>query len=159
MNSMYYYRNSTCVDQLYQKCAAGCSLSGTTCASTTTSPTSAFEQIELIAEPTTTPQDVGYVSDRLFELAIEGEDIGTIQDKTEQEATTTSSTDLLLPPSQQTFVSGDLRYSQEQYQPQQLSGMQQVLATMKDMLLRVLAYLRPFGRPEPAEGTYDEWTE
>ncbi len=161
-NSTYYYRSSTCVDHVYQKCPAGCSATSNTCASTSTSQSSfsAIDQIGLIAEPTSTP--VGAVSDLLFELTISGDDIATLRDETAQSDTIAQDDASPLPPplSQQTFVSSDLRYSQvEQYQPQQLSALQQALATMKDILLRVLAYLRPFGRPEPAEGTYDEWIE
>jgi len=36
----YYYRNSTCVDQVYQSCPNGCSAGGTTCALPTQSATS-----------------------------------------------------------------------------------------------------------------------
>lgn len=157
-DDIYYYRSSTCVDQVYQKCPAGCSSSSNTCASTSTSETlSAFDQIGLIAEPTTT--DVGAVSDLLFELTIGGEDIATLQDETTQTRSLPpdNSYGAAPPISQQTFVSGDLRYSQAEYQPQ-LSALQRTLATMKDTLLRVLAYLRPFGRPT-VESEYDEWAE
>ncbi|MBI2612289.1 hypothetical protein HYW59_00520 [Candidatus Kaiserbacteria bacterium] len=157
-NSTYYYRSSTCVDQVYQKCPAGCSASSNTCASTTTGALSAIDQIGLIAEPTSTPS--GTVSDLLFELAISGEDIATLQDESNPASTKVQGGSPYMPPaSQQTFVSGDLRYGQAEYQPQQLSALQRTLATMKDTLLRVLAYLRPFGRPVPVEGEYDEWAE
>jgi len=158
-NSTYYYRSSTCVDQVYQKCPAGCSSTSNTCASTSTSETSlsVIDQIGLIAEPTSTPS--GAVSDLLFELAISGDDVATLQDTTAQSGALQSDGSYIAPPplSQQTFISGDLRYSQaDQYQPQQLTTLQRTLATMRDTLLRVLAYLRPFGRPAPVEGEYYE---
>ncbi|MBI4094012.1 D-alanyl-D-alanine carboxypeptidase family protein [Candidatus Kaiserbacteria bacterium] len=158
-NSTYYYRASTCVDQVREKCSAGCSSTSNTCASTTMSPLSAIDQIGLIAEPTSTP--VGVVSDLLFELAISGDDVATLQDTTAPSGALSTDGSYGAPPSvsQQTFVSGDLRYSQaEQYQPQRLTTLQRTLATMRDTLLRVLAYLRPFGRPT-IESEYDEWVE
>lgn len=153
-NDTYYYRSSTCVDQVQKKCFAGCSKAGTTCAATSTSETSsAFDQIENIAEPTV---EVGTpVSDKLFELTLSGEDAVTLGDNLSPTTTqATSSTPVLpLQVSEQTFVSGDLRNSPaEKYPPQELSAMQRVLVTMRDALLRVLAYLRPFGRsqqPQP----------
>ncbi|MBI4088155.1 D-alanyl-D-alanine carboxypeptidase family protein [Candidatus Kaiserbacteria bacterium] len=144
-NSTYYYRSSTCVDQAYQKCPAGCSTSGNACASTSTSSTNlpVIDQIGLIAEPTSTPS--GTVSDLLFELAISGDDIATLQDESDHGGSTVQGNPYVPPASQQTFVSGDLRYSQAELSQPQLSTLQRTLAIMKDTLLGALAYLRPFG--------------
>lgn len=146
MNSIHYYRASTCVDQVYQKCSAGCSASTNTCASTsTTASLSSFDQISLIAEPTSTP--TGSVSDLLFALSLSGEDIATIGSGATSTAPTSGDFYILPTPlSQQTFVSEDLRYSQvSPYSPQDLSTAQRTLAMMKATLLRALEYLRPFG--------------
>lgn len=152
MNNVHYYRSSACVDQVYQRCPAGCSETGNACASTSTSATlSTSEKIDLIAEPTSTPQAV---SDILFALSFGNDDIATIREKKTEAAT--SATDALqyVPPppaSQQTFTSSDLQYSQAQtYSPQELSGLQRTLAIMKDTLLRALAYLRPFSARAPS---------
>ncbi|MBI4093956.1 D-alanyl-D-alanine carboxypeptidase family protein [Candidatus Kaiserbacteria bacterium] len=154
-NETYYYRSSTCVDQAQKKCAAGCSKAGTTCAATSTSETaSAFDQIESIAEPTA--EEVGTpVSDRLFELAIAGEDIAALEDTSAPTTTKTGDTPYVAPPplSEQTFISDDLHYSPAaQDAPQELSAMRRVLAMMQDTLVRALTYLQPFGwRAEPIE--------
>lgn len=159
-NGAYYYRSSTCVDQIYQKCSAGCASSGNTCASTTTSSSlSTFDQIGLIAEPTSTP--TGAVSDLLFELAIGGEEAAILQDKGPRpDATSQTDYGSALPLSQQTFVSQDLRYSSAPpYSVQQPSNLQRTLTLMKDILLRAIAYLRPFGRSSAGSADYDEGIE
>lgn len=143
-NDTYYYRASTCVDQVQKKCSAGCSKTGSTCAATSTSEMSAFEKIETIAGPEA--EEVGTVSDQLLELAISGEEIATLKDT----STTTNAQNIpYVPPpplSEQTFVSPDLRYAPaDQRVSQEMSVMQRTLAAMKETLLRALSYLRPFG--------------
>ena len=48
------------------------------------------------------------------------------------------------PKAQQTFTSEDLQQSQPS---EELSTVQKILATAKQLLMRILAYLKPFGRP------------
>ena len=155
-DNTYYYRSSSCVDQAYKQCTNGCSASGGGCASgSSTSSLSAFDQISALLEPvssqltgTTTP----------FVLTIGGEPVATIQQPNPSETgnvTPTGNSYVPLSVSQQTFTSGDLRNSPvSSYAPQQLTGFQQTLNAMKERLLRLLAYLRPFGRPTSVENIY-----
>lgn len=64
----------------------------------------------------------------------------------------------ILPGSQQTFTSEDLANSPNSESPQR-SALQATLAKMKDVLLRALAYLRPFGRPLPPESEGQQYHE
>src|SRR3989344_3040642 len=147
VNNAYYYRSSSCVDRLYQQCPAGCSTSRGGCISGT-STLSVFDQIGLIAEPTTTA--VVTPTAPLI-LTVGSGDAITLQQNPTQTGNIPPPSNSYTPPSyipQQTFTSGDLRKTPaQQYSPQELSVVQRTLATMKDTLLRVLAYLRPFGRP------------
>ncbi|OGG79858.1 hypothetical protein A3A39_04710 [Candidatus Kaiserbacteria bacterium RIFCSPLOWO2_01_FULL_54_13] len=110
-----------------------------------TSSSSVFEQIMAISNPveptatsTTTP----------FTLSIEPYDIVLLQGNTPfafdtQNPTGTSPYSY----AQQTFTPNDLSWDsgQNTYSPQQLSALRTILATMKETLLRMLEYLKPFG--------------
>jgi len=176
-NNDLYYRASTCVDQLYQKCPAGCS--GVACNvspslstnllslsfSTTSSKdgtlllgdegratTSIYDRILDVAGYTPRPADPPNTTPLV--LIIDGDDAVRLQQTGDPRLETLdeSQYDAQIPGSQQTFTSGDLSQSlPQQYPPRQLSTFQKTLSTMRETLLSVLAYLRPFGRPIPAE--------
>ena len=123
-----------------------------------TSSLSAFDRILLLTEPA----PVGSAETDPFVLTIDGDDTVSLEGNP-------APPEALAPPgdayggvpsgAQQTFISGDLRESagQSAYPSQQISGLRKTLETMKATLLRVLAYLRPFGRPQSE--AFDEWAE
>src|SRR3989344_2101043 len=132
----YYYRSSSCVDQVYQNCPAGCSASGGGCvvSGTTTSGggLSVFDQITLPANPTPTVAN-GAATTTGF-LIIGKENAATLQlNPPSQSVLVTPQTvyNLAPPAAQQTFTSGDLRDNVYSSPPQQLTTLQTTLATMK----------------------------
>lgn len=173
--SSVYYRASTCIDQINQVCPGGCS-NGVCIASSTsssllnaafgatsssqgnlpntaaTSALSAFEQISLLLSAqsggvaaTVTP----------ITLTTAVQDAARIQSGTPQAVGLQPVQGSLPLGSQQTFTSGDLRANTFAPQNTQLS----TLETMRQTLLQILAYLRPFGRPAPEGGLYKEFGE
>jgi len=161
MNSTYYYRTSTCIDQVYQQCPAGCSPAGDTCVATSTGSgsLSAFDQIGLLTQPAPTPEPVVAP----VAVTVSGQDAATLHETPPQTGTLTpTGNSYSLSPSavQQTFTSGDLKDVPVPSSTfQELSTAQRTLAIMKETLLRALAYLRPFGRPAPQNYTYNEFGE
>ena len=175
-NNDLYYRASTCVDQLYQKCPAGCS--GVACnvspslstnllslSFSTTSPrggtsgpgderaatTSVYDRILDVAGYT--PQPASTPSTEPLVLTIDGEDAVRLQQTGDPrlEPLNEPQYNAQAPGSQQTFTSGDLSQSPvRQYPSGQFSTFQRTLSTMKETLLNVLSYLKPFGRPASA---------
>ncbi|MBI2610752.1 hypothetical protein HYW60_02330 [Candidatus Kaiserbacteria bacterium] len=126
----------------------------------TSSPQSAIEQISKIAYPEEYIEESD-VSETLL-LALSGSDAYSLSGEEESPNEASSSAALeassrVAPGPEQTFTSIDLsRTPVQQYPPQELSTLQRALATMKDALLRILAYLRPFGRPSASDGHYVE---
>ena len=124
--------------------------------------TSAIDQINEIAGPTISAAESGTSAPLI--LTLSPSDAQTLRDE-QIPAPTTSSTSSketqaqLQPLGAQTFISSDLSQSPAQTtsQPRELSAFQTILASMKATLLNILAYLRPFGRPQTAQ--YDEWAE
>lgn len=172
-NNNLYYRTSSCVDQVSQVCPDGCEagsckgarqgvsdLLGSTLsdmekkdATTTdkksTSTLSAFDQINLIADPdagksatTTDPFELTIDQNSATRLVVPPPPGSLPQQPVPGYA--------LTPSGQQTFVSGDLMES-PYVNPQQLTGFQSALSSMRAQLERVVAYLRPFGRPIPED--------
>ena len=169
-NSNIYYRESTCVDRLTENCKNGCT--GVSCNvsrdqksdifddvfSTSTrptstqqlppppSPSSAIDKISEIASPTPSPS--GPASKEPLVLTIGAEDAVRIEDRGEDLTVEEIEGAAPPPPTQQTFMSEDLRMSPEDtYSPEQRTALQAVLATARETLTYILAYLRPFGRP------------
>ena len=175
-NNDLYYRASTCVDQLYQKCPAGCSgvacnvspslstnllsLSFSSSSSRGVTPgllddrsatTSVYDRILDVAGYT--PQPASTPNTEPLVLTIDGDDAVRLKQTGGPQANATDEPqyNAQTPGSQQTFTSGDLSQSPvRQYPPGQLSTFQRTLPTMKTTLLNVLSYLRPFGRPASA---------
>ena len=173
-NNNLYYRASTCVDQVNQVCPNGCS--GVSCigspasydllslilststkrtATTTraaTSTLSVFDQISAFAGPT-----VGTVATNIatsVNLAgLNGQGVmmlrGNPQTQLPPSDTFANSYQLDRPRSQQTFVSPDLSQNTGGFaNTGQQSTFQKTLADMKAVVLRILDYLKPFGRSE-----------
>jgi hypothetical protein len=176
-NNNLYYRTSSCIDQLNRVCPKGCSgiscvdsptssdllsslLSTSTKSATTTekatSTPSIFDQISAFAGPTivTVTQNIA-TSVNLSGL--NGQPVMTLIGSPQIQASSgpPANTYQLAPPaSQQTFISGDLSQTSGGFtNTAQLSTFQKALAEMKAVVLMVLDYLRPFGRPE-GEGYY-----
>ena len=178
-NNNLYYRTSTCVDQLNQICPSGCS--GTSCVgsqpvsdilggilsntsgtqttpNTTSTPTSSlsvFEQIMLLANP----EPVGTAATTVpLVLTIDAGESARLQGTPPPPGTPILPQDTYtLAPSgsQQTFTSSDLQNSM----PYEFTGSQTTLSIMREALVRILAYLRPFGRPSPQGYGYNEFGE
>ena len=172
-NNNLYYRSSACVDQINQICPKGCS--GTSCVgasqtfdllgsalSDLTNPTtttdkkstttlSAFDQISLLANPT--PAEAPTTTPLV--LTISGEEATRLEGNPPLSGMLLPQGNVYLTPgAQQTFTSSDLR---DTYAPQSVGASQTTLSIMKETLLRVLAYLRPFGRPQSNQ--YNEYAE
>src|SRR3989344_8982970 len=169
-------RASTCVDQLYQKCPAGCSgvacnispslstnllsLSFSTSSSRSGMPglvndrpatTSVYDRILDVVGYT--PQPASTPSTEPLVLTIDGDDAVRLQQTGDPriEPLDEPQYNAQTPGSQQTFISGDLSQSPvRQYPPAQFSTFQTTLSVMKATLLNVLSYLKPFGRPASA---------
>lgn len=124
----------------------------------TTSP-SAIEQIIALANPTTSR---AIRTDRPLILTVSSSDVQTLENDQRQNSSTTAGNGqplLQVPVTQQTFVSSDLRENTPQGKGpnDQRSNLRAILDSMRSTLLKALAYLRPFGRPETDH--YDEWAE
>lgn len=167
-----YYRATTCVDQVYQRCTSGCS--GVVCNASSTSlnsplgslltatdnknensntngnGTSTFDLINFFANAPATVTSVGTATPIDINEEIQnGADASVL--------TPTSTIDgsvIQTPPQgsvqygsgqQQTFTSGDLANSPAGYTFVQSTFAQQILAQMKATLLRMLPYVQPFG--------------
>ena len=165
-NNNLYYRTSSCVDQLNQVCPRGCSgfacvntpassdpfsslLSTSTKPATTTktatSTISVFDQLNAFAGLQTQP--VKAVPGTPLILIITNQDSVSLRSQQSASSTTAQGNAYQLAPTQQTFVSPDLSGdpAASQYQPQQTSGFQAALADLKNIVLRALEYLKPFG--------------
>ncbi len=151
-NSTYYYRTSTCVDQVYQKCERGCASNGL-CATATSSAstpdvsgeenatTSAYDMIggyANLTQATTTPAPK--------EIPINPETTQAIVLVPQQ--TPQGIVYVPVPSGQnqaaQTFTSSDLSGSPPSF-AQPASGFQATLNSVKQAALALLRYLRPFG--------------
>ena len=164
-NNNLYYRSSSCVDQINQVCAKGCSgvscidspvssdllttlLSTSTRPATTTktatSSKSVFEQLSAFAGPQT--QTTKAASSTPLILIITGQDSVSLQSQQSVPSSTSQGNAYQLAPTQQTFVSPALSGgpAAPQYSPQQ-STLQKTLADMKAVVMRILDYLKPFG--------------
>lgn len=148
MNSTYYYRTSTCIDQVYQKCQYGCAETGlcaegvATSSTPTTTSTSTYDLIDQFANPTSTASSSTPAPITL--------NPGTAQATVLQPQETENGIVYVpvapgrSPSGQQTFTSSDLSGGAPTFsQPQ--SGFQTTLASLKQAVLGMLAYLRPFG--------------
>ena len=171
-NNNLYYRTSSCVDQINQVCTKGCS--GTSCIdtpvstdlltallSTSTRPAtttgkktatatpSVFEQLSAFAGPTVVTVTTN-VATSVDLTGLYGQGVMTLNGvpQTQTAPGTPGNSYQLAPPgSQQTFISPDLGQSAGTYtNPPQQSTFQKTLADMKAVVLRILEYLRPFGR-------------
>ena len=173
--SSLFYRSSTCVDQVSEVCQGGCS--GTSCVgssrsvsnvldealsrATSTRPTttpstkpedeeeperklSAFEQIMLLLDAA----PVGVSSEpEPFDVNVSGDEARRLEDASQRGSTSTflgGGFGYISPGSQQTFQSGEM---QAYTDPRERHAAQTTLEIMRQVLLNVLAYLRPFGRP------------
>lgn len=158
--STYYYRSSACVDQMYQTCQYGCADS-TTCAANPRSASSTNQNTNTNTNSTgTSTYDLigGYVTSSATEIA-------TATPIT-LNPNTSRATVLQPPPpsvaygpggaigvspspSQETFTSSDLSNSLPYGQPQ--SAYSATLNRMKNIVLNLLSYLRPFGGGVPSQ--------
>ncbi len=117
---------------------------GTTSTSTKNTP-AAIDLINALANPTLNSSQAD--TNAPLVLTIGGEDAVRLQQTGESQSDVL---DQSQPPAQisgpwQTFTSGDLSQSLPRpYPPEQLSSLQRTLSAMKETLLRVLEYLRPF---------------
>lgn len=157
--STYYYRSSSCVDQMYQTCQYGCANS-TTCA------------LGPAASSTNqnTNTNTNTIGTSTYDLIGQYANFGTIDIATATPITlnpnTGNATALQPPPpqslaygpagvivqpspSQETFTSSDLSNSPLYGQPQ--SAFLASLNNIKNTLIRILRYLRPFGSNIPSQ--------
>ena len=167
-NNNLYYRTSSCVDQLNQVCPRGCSgfacvntpassdpfsslLSTSTKPATTTktatSTMSVFDQLSAFAGPTIVTVTTN-IATSVDLTGLDGRGVMTLNGVPQTQTTSGApGISYQLAPTQQTFVSPDLSGdpAASQYQPQQTSGFQAALADLKNIVLRALEYLKPFG--------------
>ncbi len=159
--STYYYRSSACVDQMYQTCQYGCKDS-TTCAanpqsasstnsSTSGSGTSTYDLIGQYANPVSTT-NIGTVAP--IALNPSTGNPAVLQPPSQGGVYAPAGVaGVQPPPSQETFTSSDLANSPLYGRSQSafLAG----LNSLKNTLLGILNYLRPFGGNVPSQ-TYVE---
>jgi len=160
--SVRYYKTSTCVEQVNEVCANGCS-SGTcigpskddpltsalsetksTSTSTSTQPTSAFDLISAIANPNA----VGVPANpQAPDVIVGSEEAARLEDTAgnPDALVPLGSIQTITPGAQQTFRSPDLQDTAPVF-VQNFSNTPSVLESMRQTLLNILAYLRPFGR-------------
>ena len=169
-NNNLYYRSSSCVDQINQVCAKGCSgvscidapvssdllttlLSTSTRPATTTkiatSSKSVFEQLSAFAGPTIVTVTTK-IATSVDLTGLYGQGVMTLNGVPQTQTTSGApGNSYQLAPTlpQQTFISPDLSGdpAASQYQSQQTSGFQSALADLKSIVLRALEYLKPFG--------------
>lgn len=160
--SVRYYKTSTCEEQVNEVCAGGCSsgacigpskddpltaaLSETksTSTSTSTQTTSAFDLISAIANP----DAVGVPADpQAPDVIVGSEEAARLEDTAGNPAALVplGSIQTITPGAQQTFRSPDLQDTVPFVQ--NFSNTPSVLESMRQTLLSILTYLRPFGRP------------
>lgn len=112
---------------------------------------SAFEQISDIASPSASGE-ASNVSELI--LAVSGSDAQVLASSETDYSATSSDEDALkekqATATAETFTSRDLSESPRQaaFSGVQPSALQSFLATLRDSLVSMLAYLRPFGRPD-----------
>lgn len=108
---------------------------------------SVIDSITALAYPELTT--TGASSGDPFDLVVSGADAERLeQERDEPEGAALSYQGAYQPIGQQTFVSEDLgRFAVQDSFAQERSSLQSILSAMKESLLIVLEYLRPFGRP------------
>jgi hypothetical protein len=184
-NSNYYYRASTCVDQVYQSCPSGCAASGTTCAlSSATSPAQS-PLSDLLSTSSTAGLDLsslGSGQDLSALDAINAYANGSAETNTPTDVGT--ATPITLNPDTQNLIGqiqGSPSYSQGGLQimmpppqaplaqqtftssdlgngsvsPPQSTFTAQLLGSIEQVLISVSNYLKPFGGTVPPQ-TYGE---
>ena len=161
-----FYRSDSCLDQLQEKCPYGCS--GVFCSAVPMSSNpllSAFSTSSLGGTPTDDKNKTSTttVFDRIVDIGnplASGATVGTSTlvltneitrvDKLhyipEEDATIAEIEGDSDPFAQQTFSSMDSGQNANSRSSQEYSALQKILDTMRTILLRVLEYLRPFGR-------------
>ena len=157
IGNINYYRASTCVDQVYQTCANGCS--GTTCIGSTTpsisntntnvntNGTSTYDLIGAYANPFSSV-DIATITPITLNPNTSNPDV--LQPPTPQGTTPPGSVGAVQPASPQgTFVSNDLANSPTYGGPQ--SAFNTTLNNIRNTLLNILNYLRPFGGHAPSQ--------
>jgi len=125
-----------------------------------TSTLSVIEQIKLFAEPKTTT--FSSATSAPFRLFVSGSDTAVIQSETQaQTSIFHENTYQLTPPViGNTFTSTDLGGGvSSSFAPRELTTYQKILSDLKSILLSILDYLRPPGRPTFDEYEYDDWSE
>lgn len=155
--STYYYRSSTCVDQMYQTCQYGCADS-TTCAAAPGSATSSTTTRSQNTDQTSTSASTS-TYDAISAYATTSTQAQTLAPITLNPGTThatalqpqqTPQGIVYVPvnqignlPVQDTFTSSDLSGSLPQQVPQ--SGYSAILNNIQTILATMMSYLRPFG--------------
>lgn len=180
-----YYRATTCIDQIYQRCSKGCT--GLICNATSTQATGGSILDNLLNQPTDTGQNQntggGSAGTSTFDLIdfFANPPAGTTSIGTavpidiSQSIQDTGNAAVLGPPGsagqpassppgtlspygpvpQQTFTSSDLANSPT-YDVRQNSTFQRALANMRATLLTILQYLQPFGGIRVQNATFTE---
>lgn len=111
---------------------------------------SAIEQIEAIAEPTGTAGETDVSGILLLSLdAKEARRLADEQARRDASTTEEASQGDKLPRAEQTFTSSALKSdpAQAAYRAEQLTGLQSTLSALKEMLLVLIEYLKPFNGP------------
>jgi hypothetical protein len=105
--------------------------------STTTASSTVADRLENLAFGTTSG---AHATTAPFAVTISGNDVGGINSALQQNASSSSGGGSV---TQQTFTSQDLAWQTSAPQ----NTFQKILASLTEALVRLLAYLKPFGRP------------